>query len=66
MSSFDGPGAPIDALFRTIGLATDFSGSGNFGEYLFALSGAAMVLIAGSIWRRRAAGDQAAGSTAQH
>ncbi len=60
MLSFDGPGAQIDRLFRTIGLATDFGTPGHVGEYLFALCGAVLVLIAGTIWRRVSLGSSAA------
>ncbi|WP_420132947.1 TerC family protein [Rhodopseudomonas sp.] len=64
MSAFDGPGAQIDRLFQTIKLATDFAVPGNVGEYLFALCGAVIVLIAGAIWRRMSlGGDQAAKPT---
>jgi len=65
MKQFDGPGPQIDALFRTIGLGTDFATSGHVGEFLFALAGAVIVLIAGSIWRRMAAGGEVTESTAQ-
>ncbi|MFC0243093.1 TerC family protein [Rhodopseudomonas telluris] len=64
MMTFDGPGAQIDRLFRTVGLATDFAVPGNVGEYLFALCGAVLVLVAGAIWRRISlGGDEAAKPT---
>jgi YjbE family integral membrane protein len=64
MKMFDGPGASIDAALRTVGLTSNLAASGSVGEYVFALSGALIVLIAGSIWRRIAMGDQAANPTA--
>jgi YjbE family integral membrane protein len=64
MKAFDGPGASIDAAFKTLGLTSNVAASGSVGEYVFALSGALIVLIAGSIWRRIAMGDRVANPTA--
>lgn len=51
-------GAQLDALFGLIGLYTDLATSVRVGEDLFALAGAAVVLIAGSLWRKRRSAGQ--------
>ncbi|NEW90892.1 TerC family protein [Rhodopseudomonas sp. BR0M22] len=46
-------GSQLDKLFGAMGMSLDLSGNGNVGEYLFAIVGAILVLVAGSIWRRQ-------------
>ena len=51
---FDGPaGHSLDAMLATFGLAPHFAGGGNGGEIVCAVIGVIVVLIAGTIWRRR-------------
>jgi YjbE family integral membrane protein len=50
--SIDVPvGAGLDAMLAAVGLTTHLS-SGGIGEQLFAVAGAIVVLVAGTIWRR--------------
>jgi YjbE family integral membrane protein len=50
---FDGQiGSKLDALLAVFGLGPNFGASGSVGELVFSLTGAIVVLVAGSIWRR--------------
>jgi uncharacterized membrane protein YeaQ/YmgE (transglycosylase-associated protein family) len=52
---FDGSvGAKLDGMLASLGIAPHFAHGGNGGEILLAVLGVIVVLIAGSIWRRRA------------
>jgi YjbE family integral membrane protein len=68
---FAGPlGAKLDALLTMSGMAPRFAGGGNGGEVVCAVLGVIVVLVAGSIWRRRKLQNTghpapAAGETAQ-
>jgi hypothetical protein len=48
-----GAGAFLDAVLARFGLAPQFAAGGTGGEIFCALLGVMIVLIAGSIWRRR-------------
>jgi YjbE family integral membrane protein len=51
---FAGPlGARLDELLATLGIAPRFAGGGNGGEVVCAVLGIVVVLVAGSIWRKR-------------
>jgi YjbE family integral membrane protein len=51
---FTGPvGAKLDALQVLIGMAPQSAGDGNAGEIVCAVVGVIVVLLAGSVWRRR-------------
>jgi YjbE family integral membrane protein len=51
---FDGPlGARLDAFLAWFGMAPHFANGGHGGEVVCAVIGLIVVLIAGSIWRRR-------------
>jgi YjbE family integral membrane protein len=51
---FDGPlGVKLDAFLASFGMAPHFANGGHGGEVVCALIGVIVVLIAGSIWRRR-------------
>jgi YjbE family integral membrane protein len=51
---FAGPlGARLDGLLATFGIAPRFAGGGNGGEVVCAVLGIVVVLVAGSIWRKR-------------
>jgi YjbE family integral membrane protein len=51
---FDGTvGARLDELLATFGMAPRFAGGGQGGEVVCAVLGAIIVLIAGSLWRKR-------------
>jgi YjbE family integral membrane protein len=47
-------GAKLDSSLNSLGLGPHFANGGNGGEILLAVLGIVVVLIAGSIWRRRA------------
>ena len=52
---FDGPlGAKLDGMLASLGFAPHFAHGGNGSEIMLGLLGVIVVLIAGSIWRRRA------------
>jgi len=52
---FDGPlGAKLDGMLASLGIAPHFAHGGNGSEIMLGLLGVIVVLIAGSIWRRRA------------
>jgi YjbE family integral membrane protein len=46
-------GAALDALLATFGMAARFAGGGDGGEVVCAVLGVIVVLVAGSIWRKR-------------
>jgi YjbE family integral membrane protein len=46
-------GAKLDAFFASLGAAPHFANGGNGGEMVCAVLGVIVVLVAGSIWRRR-------------
>ena len=51
---FAGPfGAGLDGVLASLGMAPHFANHGNGGELLLALLGVIVVLVAGTIWRRR-------------
>ena len=51
---FDGPvGVKLDAFFGSLGMAPHFANGGNGGEVLCGILGIIIVLVAGSIWRKR-------------
>jgi YjbE family integral membrane protein len=51
---FDGPiGVKLDAFFGSLGMTPDFANGGHGGEVLCGILGIIVVLVAGSIWRKR-------------
>ncbi len=51
---FDGPvGVKLDAIFASLGMAPHFANGGHGGEVVCGILGIVIVLVAGSIWRRR-------------
>jgi hypothetical protein len=51
---FAGPfGAKLDSLLGSLSLTPRFGNGGNGGEIVLAVLGIIVVLVAGSIWRRR-------------
>ena len=51
---FDGPvGVGLDGILTSIGLGPQFANGGHGGEVVLGLLGIAVVLVAGSIWRKR-------------
>jgi YjbE family integral membrane protein len=46
-------GAALDTLLATFGIAARFAGGGDGGEVVCAVLGVIVVLVAGSIWRKR-------------
>jgi YjbE family integral membrane protein len=52
---FSGPlGVKLDAMLASLGMAPHFANHGNGGEIILAVIGVIIVLVAGSIWRKRA------------
>ena len=50
---FAGPvGIRLDSLLASLKLPPQFANGGNGGEFVLAVSGVIIVLVAGSIWRR--------------
>jgi YjbE family integral membrane protein len=47
------PGVKLDALLSSLGVAPHFANGGEGGEVVCAVAGVIVVLIAGSLWRRR-------------
>ncbi len=47
------PGVKLDALLASFGVAPQFANGGEGGEVVCAVAGVIVVLIAGSLWRRR-------------
>jgi YjbE family integral membrane protein len=51
---FNGPvGVGLDGLLKSLGMAPQFANNGHGGEVILGLMGIAVVLVAGSIWRKR-------------
>jgi YjbE family integral membrane protein len=51
---FDGPlGTGLDAMLATVGIAPRFAGGGHGAEIVCGILGIIVVLVAGSIWRKR-------------
>jgi YjbE family integral membrane protein len=51
---FDGPtGAGLDAMLATFGMAPRFTGGGHGGEIVCGVIGVIVVLVAGTLWRKR-------------
>jgi len=51
---FNGPvGVGLDGVLKSIGLAPQFANGGHGGEVLLGIIGIVVVLVAGSIWRKR-------------
>jgi YjbE family integral membrane protein len=51
---FDGPlGTGLDAMLATVGIAPRFAGGGHGAEIVCGVLGIIVVLVAGSIWRKR-------------
>ena len=51
---FDGPfGVRLDAMLASLGMAPHFANGGHGGEIVLAVLGVIVVLVAGSIWRKR-------------
>ena len=51
---FDGPlGTGLDAMLATVGIAPRFAGGGHGAEIICGVLGIIVVLVAGSIWRKR-------------
>jgi YjbE family integral membrane protein len=51
---FDGPlGTGLDAMLAAVGIAPRFAGGGNGAEVVCGVLGIIVVLVAGSIWRKR-------------
>jgi len=51
---FDGPvGVNLDAFFTSLGMAPQFANGGHGGEVVCGILGIIIVLVAGSIWRKR-------------
>jgi hypothetical protein len=50
----NGPvGVGLDGLLKSLGMAPQFANGGHGGEVILGLMGIAIVLVAGSIWRKR-------------
>ena len=53
-SFFNGPvGTGLDGVLKSLGMAPQFANGGHGGEVVLGILGIAVVLVAGSIWRRR-------------
>jgi YjbE family integral membrane protein len=64
---FDGPiGAKLDAALAALRIPPQFAHGGGGGEYLFALLGVIVVLVAGWIWRRRSMYSAALAASKRH
>jgi YjbE family integral membrane protein len=51
---FDGPlGTGLDAMLAAVGIAPRFAGGGHGAEIICGIAGIIIVLVAGSIWRKR-------------
>jgi len=51
---FNGPvGTGLDGLLKSLGMAPQFANGGHGGEVILGILGIIIVLVAGSIWRRR-------------
>ena len=57
---FAGPfGTSLDGMLTSLGMAPHFPNHGNGGEIALAVLGVIVVLVAGTIWRKRAMQKQA-------
>lgn len=64
---FDGPlGTSLDNMLGALRIPPQFTHGGGGGEYLCAALGVVVVLVAGTIWRRRSLGAAALESSEQH
>jgi hypothetical protein len=64
---FDGPfGASLDGMLGALRIPPQFGHGGGGGEYLCAALGVVVVLLVGSIWRRRSLGKAAIESSERH
>jgi len=51
---FNGPvGTGLDGMLKSLGMAPQFANGGHGGEVILGILGIIVVLVAGSIWRRR-------------
>ena len=51
---FNGPvGSGLDGVLKSLGMAPQFANGGHGGEVVLGIIGIAVVLIAGSVWRKR-------------
>ena len=51
---FNGPvGVGLDGLLKPLGMAPQFANGGHGGEVILGIIGIIIVLVAGSIWRKR-------------
>jgi hypothetical protein len=51
---FNGPvGVGLDGILKSIGLGPQFANGGHGGEVVLGILGIIVVLVAGSIWRKR-------------
>jgi hypothetical protein len=51
---FNGPvGVGLDGVLKSIGIGPQFANGGHGGEVVLGILGIIVVLVAGSIWRRR-------------
>lgn len=64
---FDGPlGASLDSMLASLHIPPQFAHGGAGGEYFCAALGVVVVLVVGSIWRRRSLGQAALESSERH
>ena len=60
---FNGPvGVGLDAILKSVGIGPQFANGGHGGEIVLGIVGILVVLVAGSIWRKRALQKHAAHS----
>ncbi|MDI1264885.1 MAG: TerC family protein [bacterium] len=51
---FNGPvGVALDGILKAVGIGPQFTNNGHGGEVLFGIAGIIIVLVVGSIWRKR-------------
>src|SRR5262249_59805214 len=66
-SLFDGPlGPSLDSMLTALHIPPQFGHGGGGPEYLFALLGVIVVLVVGSIWRRRSMYSAALAASKRH
>ncbi len=66
-SVFDGPlGNSLDSMLASLGMRPQFGHSGHGGEHLCAVLGVIVVLVVGTIWRRRKMSAAAHGASEHH
>jgi YjbE family integral membrane protein len=64
---FDGPlGAWLDSMLAALRIPPQFTHGGGGGEYLCAILGVVVVLVAGTIWRRRSLSHAALEASERH